>query len=271
MLFLIFAFALLLTSTASAAPIILSTSEPTKVTVMVTSFITSTLTPLQLATAWPDVQARQWSEPAAPVWTEPAVPVWSEPAVWTEPANTWAPTPTVTSYSWTDAISYSYTGVPDSATATPTPSYSYEDTHRPAVSGATNIKAIIIGCAITGAVLLGIFACTMIRRYIYRHQPRCNRDSDVEMSSSLPRNTPPPARSTQAPRAPITRVPSVHSFINDGFHATPVQSHSFVQTMPSQKPVPVHGTSLPVQPTHWPAGESGNVTWTRGRGYQQMV
>jgi hypothetical protein len=142
MLFLIFALALLLISTATAAPVVLSMSEPTKVTVMMTSFITSTLTTLLLATAWP-VQARQWSKPAAPVWTEPAAPVWSEPAVWPELA-TWAPVPTVTSYSWTDAVSYSYTDVPSSATATSSPSYSYE-THRPAVSGPSMPRVSSLG------------------------------------------------------------------------------------------------------------------------------
>jgi hypothetical protein len=238
---------------------------------MVTSPTTSTLTPLQLATAWPDVQPRQWSEPAAPVWTGPAAPVWSKPAVWTEPA-TWAPVPTITSYSWTDAISYSYTTT-TLATATPSPSYSYEETHRPAVSSASTIKGTIIGVSVTGSVLLAIFAYTVIRRYIYRRQPKNNQDSDVEMAASLPSNPPPPARSAQTPQAPAARVPAVHSFVKDGFHATPVQGRYFVQTMPSRKPVPAHGSSLPphLQPTHWPTGRIDNVTWTRGRGYLQMV
>jgi hypothetical protein len=271
MLLLIFALAILLISTATAAPVVLSTSEPTKVTFMMTSFITSTLTPLQLATTWP-VQARQWSKPAAPVWTEPAAPVWSESAIWTE-LTTWATVPTVTSYSWTDAVSYSYTDVPSSATATSSASYSYEETHRPAVSGPSNVKSIIIGVVVTVGFLLAIFAYTMVRRHIYRRQRKNNRDSDIEMATSLPRNTPPPARSTRAPQAPAARVPVVHSFVKDGFHATPVHGHYFVQIMPSRKPVPAHGSSLPphLQPTHWPTDEIHNVTWTRGRGYTQMV
>jgi hypothetical protein len=121
---------------------------------MVTTAIsTTTPTSLQLATAWTDVQARQEWTPSVPAWSEPA-PAWSEPAIWSDPANTWAPAPTVTSYSYTDAVSYSYTNV---ATATPTPTYSLDETHRPAVSGLGTAKGIDIGLGVVGGILFVVF------------------------------------------------------------------------------------------------------------------
>jgi hypothetical protein len=274
MLFLILFLAIFFASTASAALVAFSTSasstsEPTKVTVMVTTTITAipitTPTPLQLATAWPDVHARQEWQPSVPAWSEPA-PAWSEPAVWSEPANTWAPAPTIATF-------YSYTDV---ATATPTPTYSWDETHRPAINGLSTVKMIAIGVGVVGGILFIVFTYMLIRRYLYRRQPTrpqspnsTNRDSDVEM---LPRST---------QYQPTSRVPSSHSVIgrDDGFRATLAQGHPYIPTATQHqipcRPVPAHGPALPHQPTHWPTGEveqpaQQNVTWMRGPGYRRM-
>jgi hypothetical protein len=212
------------------------------VTANITAISTTTPTALQLATAWPDMQARQEWQLSVPAWSESA-PVWSEPAIWSEPANTWAPAPTVTSYSYTDV-----------ATTTPTPTYSYEETHRPAIDGLSTGKEIAIGLGVLFGLVLVVFTYMMIRRYLYRRQPtrpqspnNTNRDSDVEM---LPRSTHPATHG----------IPS-HSVIgrDDGFRATPGKGHPYIPTATQhqipRRPVPAHGSALPHQPTHWPTGE----------------
>jgi hypothetical protein len=251
------AFALMSASAVSAAPVppSASTSEPTKVTVMMAYISTIVSLGPSVDT---DLKARQWEwTPSAPVWTEPA---WTQPA-WSDPTIA----PVSTAPVWTSSLSYSYTEV---TVPISTSTYSYHETHRPVSNGAKVgwITAMCIGVGLVGIPIIACI-CIYIRRYFYkRTHPAFSKDGlDIEGNASVQRDSQTPTPSTLR-----GTTADENADINNDFNPEPVRERDIVDasrldespdssTSDPCRPAPAYKNNIPLQDTHWPIGEMETV------------
>lgn len=235
-------------SAISAAPVsaFQSTSEPTKVTVMITSSVAAQSLS---STIVDNLQARQleWSEP---VWSESA---WTQPA-WSDSAIVPVPTEPISTPS--TFLAHSQVSTP-----TPTPASDWVDTHRPNPSESKTgliTFASVLGGIVGLAFVLSLVA--LVRRCLHGRIPalRAKNASDVEVNAGLHRNSQAPAldtppgsvgtsctassggmRSMPRQSEDVTDMPRVASPLNGLTHG-PRRSRSLYQN------------NIPPQETHWP-------------------
>jgi len=267
-------FAFVSVSAVFAAPVrsSLSTSEPTKVAVMETPTIG-----LESLASDSNVslRARQWEwTPSAPAWTEPAwtEPAWTQPA-WSDPAM--APVPTVPP--WTPSPSYPYV---EATVPASTPTYSYDETHRPDPNDAKT-NGIIAGCVIGALVGISILTwiVTTVRQCFHRRVLAASgKDgTDVEADADVQRDS-----QALTPSTPRTAMTNDHARSDDSFISTPTQGCDIVDaprlaeppagsTYGPRRPSPVYHNNIPLQDTHWPAGEmEQDFTSTRRVWYREV-
>jgi hypothetical protein len=235
-------------SAISAAPVsaFRSTSEPTKVTVMITSSVAAQ----SLSSAIVDnLQARQleWSEP---LWSEPA---WTQPA-WSDSAIVPVPTEPVSMPS--TFLAHSQVSAP-----TPTSTSDWIDTHR---QNPSESKTGLIAFASVLGGILGLasvlFLVTLVRKCFHGRVPalRAKNASDVEVNASLHRNSQAPAVDTPPGSVETSRTAS------SGDMRSIARQSEDVTDMP-RLASPLHGlthgprrsyspyqNNIHPQETHWP-------------------